>query len=123
MSFDRFFDFHDGMEEIDKIVAFSVGCVPTPLHLGYIDLNSFFNPATKGASSVGLACNLASGVTAAEVIKILLGRKPLRAAPWYSHFDAYRQKLVVRRLLCGNRHVWQRLKRWWLKRKFAKSAK
>ena len=117
MSFDAFFDLHDTMDESDKLVAFAVGCVPTPLHLAYVDLGEYFRPAAKGAGSAALACNLAAGVTAAQVGRLLLNHTDVRPVPWYGHFDAYRQKLVSRKLRGGNRHPWQRIKRWWLKRR------
>lgn len=116
MSFDEFFDLHDGMDETDKIVAFSVGCVPSPLHLAYVDLKTYFRPGAKAGASLALACNIASGITGAYTAKILLDRPGVQPAPWYGHFDAYRQKLVTRKLRGGNRHPWQRAKRWWLKR-------
>ena len=117
MTFDRFFDLRDDMSATDKLVAFSVGCVPSPLHLGYVNLATYFRPGAGAAASLGLACNLAAGITAAQVAKIILQRSNLLAAPWYGHFDAYRQKLACRKLRGGNRHPWQRLKRWWLRRR------
>jgi hypothetical protein len=70
-----------------------------------------------------LACHLCSGVAAAEVLKILLGRGPILAAPHYAQFDAYRRLLRTGRLRGGNRHPWQRLKRWWLRRKLDARAR
>lgn len=117
MSFDEFFDVNDSMSEEEQILAFAVGGTPTPLHLAYVDLSKFFKPESKAAGSLGLACNLAAGVTGAQVVKILLDRPGLTPVPWYSHFDAYRQMFVHRKLRGGNRHPWQRLKRWWLRRR------
>jgi hypothetical protein len=54
---------------------------------------------------------------AAEVLKIRLGRGPVRAAPYYFQFDAYRQKFSRGRLWWGNRHPLQRLKRSILERR------
>jgi hypothetical protein len=54
-------------------------------------------------------------------LRILLGRPGVRPAPNYAQFDAYRQKLVKGRLRWGNRHPWQRIKRWWLKRMMNKA--
>jgi hypothetical protein len=48
------------------------------------------------------------------MVKILLGRSPIRSAPWFSQFDAYRQRLCTGRLRWGNRSPGQRLKRWML---------
>jgi hypothetical protein len=59
-------------------------------------------------------------VVAAEVMRILLGRSPIRPAPWYFQFDAYRQRLCKGRLRGGNRHPWQRLKRKILRSRLAR---
>jgi molybdopterin/thiamine biosynthesis adenylyltransferase len=116
MSFDRYFDLHDGMDRLDQLVAFAVGLTPRATHLEYLDL-SRVNLRSGTGPSVGLACHLCSGVAAAEVVKILLQRSPILAAPWYFQFDAYRQLLRKGRLLWGNRHPLQRLKRWYLRRR------
>ena len=57
------------------------------------------DPRAGRGPSAGLACHLCSGVVAAEILKILLGRSPIRPAPWYFQFDAYRQRLRKGRLL------------------------
>lgn len=115
MSFDDYFDLHEGQDELEQLVAFAVGLAPRATHLRYLDLTQVDLKAGRGPS-VGLACQLCAGVTAAEVVKVLLGRGSVRAAPWYCQFDAYRQELRQGRLRWGNRHPWQRLKRWWLQR-------
>jgi|SRR5579872_284607 len=116
MSFDDYFDLDDSMNDSDMVIAFAVGGTPAPLHLAYLDLKKFFKPKSKAGASVGFACHLASGVVGAEVMRILLGRPGARPAPCYAQFDAYRRKFRSGRLLWGNRHPLQRLKRWWLKR-------
>jgi molybdopterin/thiamine biosynthesis adenylyltransferase len=116
MSFDDYFDLHDGMERLDQLVAFAVGLTPRATHLGYLDLSQV-DPSTGRGPSAGLACQLCSGVAAAEVVKILLHRSPVSPAPCYSQFDAYRQVFRKGRLRWGNRHPLQRLKRWWLRRR------
>lgn len=118
MSFDRYFDLSDEMDLLDQLVAFAVGLTPRATHLGYLDL-SRVDPQTGASPSVGLACHLASGVAATESLKILLGRGGVRAVPHYFQFDAYRRILRRGRLWLGNRHPWQRLKRYYLRRRFA----
>jgi len=117
MSFDSYFDIHDGMSNDQKLVAFAVGCVPSAIHLKYLNLDEFFRPGQKHGASLGLACQLASGIVGAEVTRIVLGRPGTKAAPWYFQFDAYRGLLRKSWLWGGNRHPWQRLKRWWLHKK------
>lgn len=116
MSLDDYFDFHDGQERLEQLVAFAVGLAPRATHLSYLDLAEVDIRHERGPSA-GLACQLCAGVAAAEVVKILLGRGPLRAAPYFSQFDAYKQAFRCRYLRGGNRHPWQRLKRWWLLRR------
>lgn len=110
MSFDRYFDMHDGMSTLDKLVAFAVGLAPRATHFPYIDL-SYVDGRTGRGPSLGLACNLASAVAAAETAKILLRRGSVRPAPCFAQFDAYRCMFRRGRLRWGNRHPWQRLKR------------
>jgi molybdopterin/thiamine biosynthesis adenylyltransferase len=116
MSFDEYFDLDDSMDRLDQIVAFVVGLAPRATHLPYMDLSQA-DPKTHRGPSAGLACQLCSAVTAAETLKILLNRSPLRPAPCYFQFDAYRQLLRRGRLLGANRNPLQRLKRWYLRRR------
>jgi molybdopterin/thiamine biosynthesis adenylyltransferase len=117
MSFDRYFDFSDRMQQVDKIAAFAVGLLPRAVQREYMSMKSVNLAARTGPSS-SLACQLASGVLAAEAIKIILGRGSIRAAPYYQQFDAYLGHFVRGRLLGGNRNPMQRLKRWALARQY-----
>ena len=110
MSFDRYFDLHDDMDQTDQFVAFIVGMAPKATHRSYIDLSKI-DFRKKYGPSAGLACQLSAGVAAAEVLKILLQRGPLRPVPYYHQFDAYLGKCVGGRLPFGNRGPLQRLKR------------
>jgi len=110
MSFDRYFDFHDGQAAIEQLAAFAVGLTPRLLQRPYLDLSEV-NLAEHRGPSAGLACQLCAGVAAAEAVKILLNRGGVRSAPCYSQFDAYRGLLRQGRLLGGGRHPLQRFKR------------
>ena len=115
MNFDRYFDFADGMSATEQFVAYVVGMAPTSTQRSYMDL-SHLDVEKRTGPSAGLACRLASGVVAAEVLKILLQRGPIFPAPYYHQFDPYVARYVRKRLLGGNRHPLQRLKRQWLVR-------
>jgi len=119
MSFDEYFDLHDGMDPLDQFAAFTIGVAPKGTHWPYLDLSHVDREAGRGPS-LGLACHLASGVAATEVVKILLGRGNLRPAPYYAQFDAYRHLLRQGKLRGGNRHPIQRLKRYLLRRRMCK---
>lgn len=113
MTFDRYFDLSDGMDDVEKFVAYVAGMAPASLQRGYMDL-SYLDVANRTGPSAGLACHLASGVVAAEVLKILLHRGRVYSAPFYHQFDAYLGRFVRKRLIGGNRHPLQRIKRHWL---------
>jgi molybdopterin/thiamine biosynthesis adenylyltransferase len=116
MSFDQYFDIHDEMPWVDQLIAFAVGLTPRATQISYMDLGRV-NLTSGAGPSASLACQLSSGVTAAECLKILLGRGDVHPAPAYCQFDAYRHLFRKGRLLWGNRHPWQRFKRRWLRRR------
>jgi len=110
MSFDKYFDLHDGQTPLEQLAAFAVGLTPRLLQRPYLDLSEVSLAEHRGPSA-GLACQLCAGVTAAESVKILLGRGPVRCAPCYSQFDAYRGLYRRGRVRGGGRNPWQRVKR------------
>lgn len=101
MSFDEYFDIGSTADPMEQLVSFLQGLAPRATHRGYLDFAQV-NPATGRGPSVGLACQLCAGVAAAEVVKIVLGRGDVRAAPWSFQFDAYRRRMVSTRLVGGN---------------------
>ncbi|QDU36062.1 tRNA threonylcarbamoyladenosine dehydratase [Maioricimonas rarisocia] len=117
MSFDRYFDLTDDMDRVETILAFLLGSSPSATQLAYMDI-AYMNFREQTAPSVAASCQLASGVAATEVVKILLDRGGVRCAPYYQQFDAHLGRLICKRLHGGNRHPWQRLKRWWLYRQY-----
>lgn len=117
LSFDEFFDMADEMDQIDKVVAMAVGVAPKALQSSYMNLRDL-NLRAKTAPCCGAACHLACGVVGVEAIKILLHRGRIRPAPYYHQFDPFIGRFVTRRLYWGNRHPWQRLKRWILAKRF-----
>ena len=116
MSFDDYFDIHDGQDSFDQLVRFFVGLAPSGLHLPYMDLSSVDITSGRGPSSI-LGSQIAASLAGGEVIKILLERGSHFLAPSYVQFDCYRQLLRKRRLRGGNRNWFQRLKRNIIKRK------
>jgi molybdopterin/thiamine biosynthesis adenylyltransferase len=119
MSFDRYFDLSDDDDETRQFVKLILGVAPRAAHRGYVDFSSV-DLVARTAPSVSAGCQLAAGVTGAQVVKLLLGRGPVRAAPWFHQFDPYVGRLVRGRLWGGNRHPLQRLKRWIVERQVRK---
>jgi molybdopterin/thiamine biosynthesis adenylyltransferase len=93
----------------DKYLLFALGTAPRALQMPYLD-RTYVNLDQKRGPSLAPAVQLCAGVTAAEVLKILLKRGPVFAAPYYQQVDAFRCKYVRGRLRWGNRGPIQRLK-------------
>ncbi|HJT51790.1 MAG TPA: ThiF family adenylyltransferase, partial [Nitrosospira sp.] len=108
MSFHDYFRFDDG-PEAEKPLRFLMGVAPARLQMNYLADPSTVDLANRKGPSTIMACQLCAGVAATEVMKILLGRGSVRAAPKGYHFDAYRNKLVLTSRPGGNRHPLQRL--------------
>ena len=109
MTFDEYFDIREGLSALDKTVRFLVGLAPKTRYWKYCD-SSTMNTNRRTAPSLGLACQLCSGVAAAEVIKIILNRGEIKPVPHYFQFDAYLHRYDTGYLFLGNRHPLQRLK-------------
>lgn len=92
MSFDDYFGFDAGPPE-DRPLRFLAGLSPSMLQMGYLADPSRVNLAERRGPSSIIAVQLCSGVAGAQVLKLLLRRGELIAAPWGLHFDAYRNKL------------------------------
>ncbi len=116
MSFDNYFDIDDDMSYTDKLIAFAVGLAPAATHLKYMNLN-FVNLSERTGPSLAIACNLASALTAAEAVNLILRKKPVKAAPHYFQFDSFSQIYKKGYMPFGNRNPIQRFKRRWLKKK------
>jgi len=96
---------------------FRRGARPRATHLRYLDLRQV-NIATGAGPSAGLACQLASGVAGAEIVKILLHRKPLRPRSLVRPVRRLPRRAPLRPAFSSrNRHPWQRLKRVVLRRR------
>ena len=110
MGFDEYFGINDGMSYIEKMVAFTVGLTPWPLHLKYMDLSKV-NLATGTGPSFASACNLCASLVATAAIDILLKRRPIKSVPHYTQFDPYRGVYRKGYLALGGRNPLQALKR------------
>ncbi|HEX8011176.1 MAG TPA: ThiF family adenylyltransferase [Casimicrobiaceae bacterium] len=107
MTFERYFRLA-GCSEEEKLRRFLVGLSPALLQRPYlIDPGSVDLRSGRGPSTA-MACQICAGIAGTEALKILLGRGRVYAAPWSTHFDAYRQKLVRTWRPGGNRHPLQR---------------
>jgi molybdopterin/thiamine biosynthesis adenylyltransferase len=122
MSLEEWFRFED-VEPSKRLVNFIVGAGPAGLHRSYLVDRSSVNLETRDFPSTGLACELCAGVTAAQTVKLLLGRGKVEAVPTYHHFDAYKCIYKKGRIRGGNRNWLQRIKLALAYKEFAKLSK
>ena len=117
MSFEDYFQLK-GKAENDKILHFLLGLAPAMLQRGYLIDPSAVDFLNHKGPSTPMACELCAGVATTQVLKILLKRGKVLAAPWGLQFDAYSNKLVKTWRPGGNRNPLQRLALWLAKRQF-----
>jgi hypothetical protein len=67
-----------------------------------------------------MACDLCAGIAATQVLKILLRRGPVVAAPHALQFDAYRDRFVKTWRPGGHRNPLLRLQRALVRRRLAR---
>jgi molybdopterin/thiamine biosynthesis adenylyltransferase len=110
MTFEQYFGF-EGRPESEQALRFLLGLSPAMLQRSYLADRSQVNLAEQRGPSTIMACELCAGVATTEVLKILLNRGPLLAAPWGQHFDAYRNRYTRTWRPLGNRNPIQWLAR------------
>lgn len=108
MTFEEYFRI-EGRPKEQQYARFLLGLAPKGLHRAYLVDPIRLNLTEKRGPSSAAAVQLCAGVTGGEAIKILLGRGPVRAAPFYHQFDVYQGRFVCQRLFFGNNHPLQRL--------------
>lgn len=92
MSFEDYFRL-EGHEPAEQYARFIAGLSPSMMSRGYLAVPEAVNFSEKRGPSTVMACDLCAGIMGTAVLKVLLGRGHLKAAPWGMHFDAYRQKM------------------------------
>lgn len=108
MSFEDYFKV-EGVESQEQYARFIAGLSPAMLQRDYLVAPDAVNFQEKRGPSTIMACDLCAGVMGASVLKVLLGRGTVKAAPWGIHYDAYHQKLKSTWRPFGNSNPMQRL--------------
>jgi len=111
MSFEEYFCL-EGCDEEEMSIRFLLGLSPGMLQRSYLADPSRVNLGERRGPSTIIACQLCAGATAAESLKILLGRGKVLAAPRGYQFDAYKNRMVRTWRPGGNRNPLQRLGLW-----------
>lgn len=108
MSFEQYFRV-EGHDELEQYARFIAGLSPAMLQRSYLVVPDAVNFRERRGPSTMMACDLCAGVMGTSVLKVLLQRGHLRAAPWALQFDAYRQKLKYTWRPFGNANPLQRV--------------
>ncbi len=108
MTFEEYFGM-DGRPEQEQLMRFLIGLSPAMLQMGYLVDDTRVDLAAHKGPSTAMACDLCAGVAATQVLKILLRRGKVIAAPRGLHFDAYRNRMKITWRPGGHRHPLQRL--------------
>jgi molybdopterin/thiamine biosynthesis adenylyltransferase len=108
MTFEQYFRLQ-GCSDPEKAARLLVGLTPAMLHRSYLVDPSRVNLAARQGPSTVMACQLCAGIAATEVLKIVLGRGRVLAAPWGLHFDAYTNRLRTTWRPGGNANPVQKL--------------
>ncbi len=108
MSFEDYFKV-DGHESQEQYARFIAGLSPAMVQRDYLVAPEAVNFSEKRGPSTVMACDLCAGVVGTSVLKVLLGRGNIKAAPWGMHFDAYHQTLKLTWRPFGNSNPLQQL--------------
>ncbi len=108
MSFEDYFKV-EGYEQNEQYARFIAGLSPAMLNRDYLVAPEAVNFAERRGPSTVMACDMCAGVMGTSVLKVLLGRGSIKAAPWGMHFDAYHQKLKFTWRPFGNANPLQQL--------------
>jgi molybdopterin/thiamine biosynthesis adenylyltransferase len=121
MTFEEYFRL-DGHTESEQALRLLIGLSPAMLQRGYLVDRSRVDLASQRGPSTAMACQLCAGVAATEVLKIVLKRGNITAAPRGIQFDAFRNKLVKTWRPGGNAHPLQRVLLALARRQFTRVA-
>lgn len=108
MSFEDYFRL-EGCTYEEQLLRFLIGLAPRALHQRYLVEPSAVRLSEHRGPSTPMACEMCAAMASTTVLKLLLQRGPVAAAPHGLQFDAYRQRLVHTWRPGGNRHPMQRL--------------
>ena len=121
MSFDQYFNFRN-LALDQKVLTFILGLAPSFMQVSCLVDKKYFNASQGRTPSTPMGCMIASGVAATEVMKILLNRGKIRAAPWSQHYDPFLQKYRCKYILGGHKNPWHRLKIYFAMKLYGKST-
>lgn len=108
MTFEQYFRL-EGQPTVEQYARFIAGLSPAMLQRPYLVVPEAVDFAERRGPSTVMGIELCAGIMGTAIAKVLLGRGPMRAAPWVMQFDAYRQKLRFTWRPFGNANPLQQL--------------
>jgi nitroreductase len=108
MTFEDYFGFA-GQDDIGKALRFLLGLAPCRLHAGYLVHPDAIDLANRKGPSTPMAIDMCAGMMATQVMKLLVGRGEILAAPIGLQFDPFVNRSVKFRNYIGYRNPLQRL--------------
>ena len=108
MTFEQYFRL-EGRSADEQALRFLVGLSPALLQMAYLVDPSRVDLASRRGPSTVIGVQLCSGIAAAQVLKLVLRRGDVVAAPSGLHFDAFRNRLKRTWRPGGNHNPMQRL--------------
>ncbi|MCB0413580.1 MAG: ThiF family adenylyltransferase [Bdellovibrionales bacterium] len=110
MTFDQYFGLSSTNDPEEKAIRFLAGLSLSGIHQKYLADYSKVDFKNKKAPSTMMGCQLSSGIAATEILKIILKRGPVLAAPYNIQFDAYLNRTVVKKLWFGYKNPLHQIK-------------
>lgn len=89
MTFEEYFQLK-GYSEQEQLIRFLLGLSPAMLQRKYLVYPQAVDFAAHKGPSTPMACEICAGMAATQLLKILLKRGKVLAAPWGQQFDSYR---------------------------------
>ena len=108
MSFEEYFRLN-GQSEDEQLLRFLLGLSPAMLQMSYLVDDSRVDLDSHKGLSTSMACDLCAGLAGTNVLKILLNRGKVIAAPRGLHFDAFENKMKSTWRPWGNNNPIQKL--------------
>ena len=108
MGFEAYFRL-EGQSEDEQLIRFLLGLSPAMLQRSYLVHPQAVDFAAHKGPSTPMACEICAGMAATQVLKIVLGRGKVLAAPWGMQFDPFRNRFVTTWRPGGNRNPIQRI--------------
>ncbi|EWH11130.1 UBA/THIF-type NAD/FAD binding protein [Catenovulum agarivorans DS-2] len=110
MNYEEYFRFENCKNEEEQYIKFLIGLAPSLAQNSYLVDKTAADFAARKGPSTPMAVKMCGGAAGTYVLKILLNRGPILAAPWGIQFDAYKNVVKKTYLPFGNNGLLQRIK-------------